>query len=459
MKVIYSKITELNVKHNDERSRDYRSSLRSEEGRGSGILGNHPLSRTQSDYYDEPRYRSERSERSERSDRDYNEPRDTRGRDRDGMKGEPTPVVLVSNLDDRKTTPDHIFTLFGVYGDVEKVKVLPTKRDTALVQFANIQGAETCLQFLRKGVPLFGGQLHIQRSKHFNINSPTNNDPDSELFRSYYNSSYHRFRHAGSKNLEHICEPSRTLHVSNVNAQLTEDEVQRVFERYGNVEMVRFFGSKRSSSHNRADGTEKKMATVRMDTLEAGVRALVELHEREISRMPIKITFSEKRSDMIPDPKPSDRRQREEREAPRDDRREDRNAPRDSKRDSRDERRDDRREAPREAIRDEREPPRDDRRDAPREIKREERRDNQRDERRDAPRDNRRDERDAPRDRDTDPRRDDRRDAPFDKRDRDDRKRDDQDPRKAPRETKRDSREGRERDRNERREVAPRRHH
>lgn len=46
-------------------------------------------------------------------------------------------VVLVNKLDPENTTPDMLFTLFGVYGDVIRVKILFNKRDTALVQFAS----------------------------------------------------------------------------------------------------------------------------------------------------------------------------------------------------------------------------------------------------------------------------------------------------------------------------------
>merc|ERR1712168_333715 len=59
-------------------------------------------------------------------------------------------VVLVSNLDEAETTPDKLFTLFGVYGNVIRVKILFNKKDTALIQFAEATMAEKARQYLDK---------------------------------------------------------------------------------------------------------------------------------------------------------------------------------------------------------------------------------------------------------------------------------------------------------------------
>ena len=48
-------------------------------------------------------------------------------------------VLLVSNMDENLTECDHLFILFGVYGDVQRVKILFNKKDTALVQMSEPQ--------------------------------------------------------------------------------------------------------------------------------------------------------------------------------------------------------------------------------------------------------------------------------------------------------------------------------
>ena len=50
-------------------------------------------------------------------------------------------VLLVSNIPEQLATPDSLFTLFGVYGDVMRVKVLFNKKDNALIQMAEPQQA------------------------------------------------------------------------------------------------------------------------------------------------------------------------------------------------------------------------------------------------------------------------------------------------------------------------------
>lgn len=61
-----------------------------------------------------------------------------------------TSVALVRNLDpevsmqvvrvmEQRITPDMLFALFGMYGDVMRVKILHSKPDNAFIQFAHPQ--------------------------------------------------------------------------------------------------------------------------------------------------------------------------------------------------------------------------------------------------------------------------------------------------------------------------------
>jgi hypothetical protein len=60
-------------------------------------------------------------------------------------------VLLASNLpDELSNDPDALFTLFGVYGDVIRVKLLHRKANTALVQFATPIQAATAVNFLNR---------------------------------------------------------------------------------------------------------------------------------------------------------------------------------------------------------------------------------------------------------------------------------------------------------------------
>jgi len=153
-----------------------------------------------------------------------------------------SPVVLiVSNLDS-KVEPDHLFTLFGVYGDVLRVKILFNKPDTALIQFVNSQHCMVANDHLNNA-PLFGKPISVNFSKHTSVALPRQGASEQEhkLTRDYSGSPLHRFRVANSKNYQHICPPSSVVHVSNMSPNSSEKDLEDLFSRYGSVVAVKFF--------------------------------------------------------------------------------------------------------------------------------------------------------------------------------------------------------------------------
>ena len=70
-------------------------------------------------------------------------------------------VLIVSNLDESRVNPDVLFTLFGVYGDVLRVKVLFAKKDTALIQVLYIIFAI----YPQQQIPLCHGKCHADIKK------------------------------------------------------------------------------------------------------------------------------------------------------------------------------------------------------------------------------------------------------------------------------------------------------
>ena len=53
-------------------------------------------------------------------------------------------------MSETETECDHLFILFGVYGDVQRVKILFNKKDTALIQMAEPQQAMLAISHLDK---------------------------------------------------------------------------------------------------------------------------------------------------------------------------------------------------------------------------------------------------------------------------------------------------------------------
>ena len=191
-----------------------------------------------------------------------------------------TPVLLVSNLNEELVTPDALFTLFGVYGDVNRVKILFNKKDSALINFSNAQQASTALQNLDR-VKLWNKQIRVFPSKHLTVQMPKDGQPDAGLTKDFTNSPLHRFKKPGSKNFNNIFPPSQTLHLSNIPANVTEQELKDLFAAHGTVRGFKFFQK------------DRKMALIQMDSAEEAMIALVATHNYQLAdNMHLRVAFS-----------------------------------------------------------------------------------------------------------------------------------------------------------------------
>ena len=150
-------------------------------------------------------------------------------------------VLLVSNLDESNTECDHLFILFGVYGDVHRVKILFNKKDTALIQMAEPHQAMLAMNHLDK-IKLWGKVIRVMPSKHTTVQLPKEGQPDAGLTKDYSSSSLHRFKKPGSKNYSNIYPPSATLHLSNIPSTVEEEDLKTAFQNIGlQVQAFKFF--------------------------------------------------------------------------------------------------------------------------------------------------------------------------------------------------------------------------
>jgi len=187
-----------------------------------------------------------------------------------------TPCILVSNFDEEKATPEALFTLFGVYGNVHRVKILFNKKDNALIQMADPTQAQQAIIHLDRA-KLWGKQLRVVPSKHQMIQMPKE-DSDAGLTKDFVNSPHHRFKRASSKN--YIFPPTAVLHLYNVNV-LEEDEIKSMFGQYGTVIAFKFFNN------------DRKMALIEMSTVEESTHALMGLHNYRIGdSLHMRVSFS-----------------------------------------------------------------------------------------------------------------------------------------------------------------------
>ncbi|CAF3483134.1 unnamed protein product [Rotaria socialis] len=190
------------------------------------------------------------------------------------------PVILVSNLNEDMTTPESLFTLFGVYGDVHRVKILFNKKDSALIQYATSQQAAVGHQNLDH-ITMFGKQIRVSFSKHQFVQMPKDGASDMGLTKDFTNSPLHRFKKPGSKNYNNIFPPGTVLHLSNIPTETSEDEIQKIFSQYGTIKRFKFFEK------------DRKMALIEMDTIEQAIAALINTHNYRLAdSMHLRVSFS-----------------------------------------------------------------------------------------------------------------------------------------------------------------------
>ncbi|KAI9555598.1 hypothetical protein GHT06_018113 [Daphnia sinensis] len=190
-------------------------------------------------------------------------------------------VLLVSNLNEEMVTPDALFTLFGVYGDVHRVKILFNKKDTALIQMAEPHQAQLAMTHLDK-LKLYGKQLRAMPSKHQGVQMPKEGQPDAGLTKDFINSALHRFKKPGSKNYQNIYPPSSTLHLSNIPPNVTEEEIKNAFTAANFAPQAFKFFPK-----------DRKMALIQLGSVEEAVAALIKMHNYQLSDSShLRVSFS-----------------------------------------------------------------------------------------------------------------------------------------------------------------------
>uniref|UniRef100_A0A4W6CTS6 Polypyrimidine tract-binding protein 1 n=1 Tax=Lates calcarifer TaxID=8187 RepID=A0A4W6CTS6_LATCA len=190
-------------------------------------------------------------------------------------------VLLVSNLNPESVTPHCLFILFGVYGDVMRVKILFNKKENALIQMSDGTQAQLAMSHLN-GQRLHGRAMRVTLSKHTTVQLPREGHEDQGLTKDYSNSPLHRFKKPGSKNYSNIFPPSATLHLSNIPPSVVEDDLRRLFASSGaTVKAFKFFQK------------DRKMALIQMGSVEEAIESLIEFHNHDLGENHhLRVSFS-----------------------------------------------------------------------------------------------------------------------------------------------------------------------
>uniref|UniRef100_H2MG45 Polypyrimidine tract binding protein 1 n=1 Tax=Oryzias latipes TaxID=8090 RepID=H2MG45_ORYLA len=191
-------------------------------------------------------------------------------------------VVLVSNLNaECGTIMKRFLTCWCVYGDVMRVKILFNKKENALVQMSDSTQAQLAMSHLN-GQRLHGRPLRITLSKHTSVQLPREGHEDQGLTKDYSSSPLHRFKKPGSKNYSNIFPPSATLHLSNIPPSVVEDDLKMLFSSSGAVVKAFKFFQK-----------DHKMALIQMGSVEEAIECLIQLHNHDLGENHhLRVSFS-----------------------------------------------------------------------------------------------------------------------------------------------------------------------
>nr|XP_018900088.1 PREDICTED: polypyrimidine tract-binding protein 1-like [Bemisia tabaci] len=290
LRIEYSKLTNLNVKYNNDKSRDYTNpSLPNGESGLDGVIPDQLLPQLLLTGTNSPvALQAARRSLSQSDHTRISAP---------GMLASPfTPLALNSPLAASyagspvsglpiggftlpgtgansalgagplrlaSQVPGTCVLLISVYGDVLRVKILYNKKDSALIQMAEPAQAHLAMTHMDK-LRLFGKQMRVMPSKHQIVQMPKEGQPDAGLTKDYTNSPLHRFKKPGSKNYQNIYPPSATLHLSNIPASVSEEEMKQAFEETGfTVKGFKFFPK------------DRRMALIQLGSVDEAVSALV----------------------------------------------------------------------------------------------------------------------------------------------------------------------------------------
>uniref|UniRef100_A0A8C5A2Z3 Polypyrimidine tract-binding protein 2-like n=1 Tax=Gadus morhua TaxID=8049 RepID=A0A8C5A2Z3_GADMO len=271
LRIDFSKLVSLNVKYNNDKSRDYtRPDLPSGDGDGghkdhSSLLGEYPPPKPSASLLPTGPLSAAAAAAA------------AAGRvalSGSGVSG----VLLASNLNDE--VHHALCVCVCVYGDVQRVKILFNKKDSALIQLSDGNQAQLAMSHLN-GQKVFSKVMRVTLSKHQTVALPREGLDDQLLTKDFSGSPLHRFKKPGSKNFQNIFPPSSTLHLSNIPEGVSEEDLRLLFSNAGGtVKAFKFF-------------QDHKMALLQMSAVEEAIQGLMDLHNYDMgANHHLKVSFS-----------------------------------------------------------------------------------------------------------------------------------------------------------------------
>lgn len=201
LRIGFSNLSTITVRRNSERSWDYTPEIAAAAGgRGMGSRQmSHPVARKNS------------------------------GSPRNEANAGQKRVLLVRGVDAEQVTPEALVALFGLYGNVLRVKMLDTEPMAALIQMSTQGQARAALDFLH-GAPLAGNVLSVALSRQSSLNGQLGTGVD------FNRSPLHRFAGVLGVVFEsYLQKPSASLFIANLAAGTTKEALEERFAVHANT--------------------------------------------------------------------------------------------------------------------------------------------------------------------------------------------------------------------------------
>lgn len=200
-------------------------------------------------------------------------------------KGSSGCIVCVNNLCPEKITPDLLFNLFGVYGNVQRVKISAQDKGRAYIEMADPAQAEEVVRHLNN-VQLMGLRLHVTRCSFERLNL-SRQEFQTNMCKDFTKpqlAKLHRY-HFIKWDAQKLYPPSSKLMLSNVLSSVTDEKIKGEFSKNG-FHIQNIFNQVCSNE-------EKKLVFVTLSSVEEAVNALTVMHLKELSDwMMMRISFA-----------------------------------------------------------------------------------------------------------------------------------------------------------------------
>uniref|UniRef100_A0A8C1R612 Polypyrimidine tract-binding protein 1 n=1 Tax=Cyprinus carpio TaxID=7962 RepID=A0A8C1R612_CYPCA len=168
-------------------------------------------------------------------------------------------VLLVSNLNPESVTPQCLFILFGVYGDVMRVKILFNKKENALVQMSDGTQAQLGIH----------NALHISTLSNLNFSKKLDSATLTCLV---------LFRSGAHQGLQQLSSSP----LQKARPSVTEEHLRGLFLSSGSVVKAFKFFQK-----------DRKMALIQLGSVEEAIESLIKFHNHDLGENHhLRVSFS-----------------------------------------------------------------------------------------------------------------------------------------------------------------------